>query len=104
MYQQDPTYIYQDNQAAIKVLENRRSLSSRTRHIDLNILTARNKIEGRLVKPIYKHTASIIADLGTKAPPDTQIVALRDMMNGYGLVKKNLPNYPLPPMVVQPWK
>ena len=79
-------------------------MSTRTRHIDLNVLAARNKIEDRLVKPVYKHTASMIADLGTKALPDAQFVALRDMMNGYGLVKKHMQNYPLPPMVVQPWK
>ena len=103
MYQQAPTAVYQDNQATIKVLENRGSLSSRTRHIDLDTLAARNMVEDQLVKPVYKCTAQMVADFGTKALPEEQFKLFRDIVNGYGLVKHHMPDVKVPSMVVDPW-
>ena len=103
MYQQAPATVYQDNQATIKVLENRGSLSARTRHIDLDTLAARNMVEDQLVKPVYKCTAQMVADFGTKALPEEQFKLFRDIVNGYGLVKHHMPDVKVPSMVVDPW-
>ena len=95
--------VYQDNQATIKVLENRGGLSSRTWHIDLDTLAARNMVEDQLVKPVYKCTAQMVADFGTKALPEEQFKLFRDIVNGYGLVKHHMPDVKVPSMVVGPW-
>ena len=103
MYQQAPSRIYQDNEANIKVLENRGSLSSKTRHIEMNVLSARNKVEDQLVKPVYKFTGRMAADFGTKGLPDEAFKICRDVINGYGLVKKWHPDRKIPGMVIDPW-
>ena len=104
MYQNDPTVICQDNEAAIKVLENRGSLSSKTKHIDMNVLSSRNSIEDRKVRPVFKSTKSMVADIGTKSLTEVQFCMLRDTMNGYGLVKHNKPDVCIPSDVIDPWK
>ena len=104
MYQEDPTVIYQDNEAAIKVLENRGSLSSKAKHIDMNVLASRNSIEDRKIKPVFKSTKSMVADIGTKSLTEIQFCMLRDTMNGYGLVKHHKPHVRIPSDVVDPWK
>jgi hypothetical protein len=38
----------------------------------------------------------MIADIGTKALPEATFVRLRDMMNGYALVKAKYPELQLP--------
>jgi len=103
-YQEEPTVIYQDNQAAIQIAMNRGSLSSRSKHMDLKVLQARNKIEDRKCVPKYKHTSRLAADIGTKALPEATFCLLRDINNGYGLVKRHFPDREVPEMVVDPWK
>ena len=97
--QSKATVIYQDNEAAIQIALNRGSLSKQSRHMERQILTARNKVEDHQIKPVYVTTEEMIADIGTKALPDKQFAYLRDKMNGYALVKLNHPNYKLPPYV-----
>jgi hypothetical protein len=99
MHQVSPTVIYQDNEAAVKIETNRGSLSSRSKHIDLKVLSARNKVEDQCVVPVLEHTSRMIADIGTKALPDGQFEFLRDEMNGYSLVKSKHPLYKLPSYV-----
>ena len=41
----------------------------------------------------------MLADIGTKALPDAQFAFLRDLINGYSLVKQHHPKYPMPPYV-----
>jgi hypothetical protein len=36
------------------------------------------------------------ADIGTKALPDRQFAYLRDLMNGYAMIKVHHPSYPVP--------
>ena len=103
-YQEEPTVIYQDNQAAIQIAMNRGSLSSRSKHMDLKVLQARNKIEDRKCVPKYKHTSRLAADIGTKALPEATFCLLRDINNGHGLVKRHFPDREVPEMVVDPWK
>jgi hypothetical protein len=103
LMQEQATTIYQDNEAAIQIALNRGALSKQSRHIDRRILTSRNKIEDGEVVPKYCLTAKMLADIGTKALPDAQFAYLRDMINGYSLVQKHHPSYPLPPYVSK-WK
>ena len=98
--QKKATTIYQDNEASIQVMVNRGSLSKQSRHIDRKILTSRNKIEDGEVMPKYIRTEDMLADIGTKALPDKQFIYLRDQLNGYALVKKHHPSYPVPSYVM----
>jgi hypothetical protein len=98
--QEKATTIYQDNEASIQVMVNRGSLSKQSRHIDRKILTSRNKIEDGEVMPKYIRTEDMLADIGTKALPDKQFIYLRDQLNGYALVKRHHPSYPVPSYVM----
>jgi hypothetical protein len=99
--QEQATTIYQDNEAAIQIALNRGALSKQSRHIERRILTARNKIEDGAVMPKHCVTGKMLADLGTKALPDSQFPYLRDHINGYTLVAMNHPSYPLPAYVTR---
>jgi hypothetical protein len=79
------TTIYQDNQAAIQIANNRGSLAKKTRAMDMRTLTVRNKIEDMKVIPMYCETARMLADIGTKALEPAQFELLRDAMTGYGM-------------------
>ncbi len=103
LVQEQATTIYQDNEAAIQIALNRGQLSKQSRHIDRRVLTARNKIEDGEVFPKYCVTATMLADIGTKALSDLQFAYLRDLINGYSLVQKHHPSYPLPSYVSK-WK
>ena len=81
--QMGPTYLYQDNQAAIQIAMNRGSLSRKTRGTDLRVLTLRNKVEDLKVVPIYLNTVDMLADIGTKALDPKVFCRLRDMLCGY---------------------
>ncbi len=97
--QERATTIYQDNEASIQVMVNRGSLSKQSRHVERRILTARSKIEDGEIMPKYLRTEEMVADIGTKALPDKQFVYLRDLLNGYALVKQHHPTYILPDYV-----
>jgi hypothetical protein len=101
--QEEATVIYQDNEAAIQIALNRGALSKQSRHIERRVLSARNKIEDGAVFPKFCVTARMLADIGTKALSDVQFAYLRDLINGYSLVMKHHPSYPLPPYVSK-WK
>jgi hypothetical protein len=99
LQQEQATPIYQDNEAAIHIALNRGALSKQSRHIDRRVLASRNKVEDGEVMPKYCVTARMLADIGTKALPDAQFAFLRDLINGYALVARNHPTYPLPAYV-----
>jgi hypothetical protein len=99
--QDKATKIYQDNEACIQVMKNRGSLSKLSRHLGRRILTARNMIEDGETFPEYIITDEMLADIGTKAFVDKQFAFLRDQMNGYALVKKHHPSYPMPSFVME---
>jgi hypothetical protein len=82
--QTDPTVIYQDNQAAIHISNNRGALAKKTRAMDMRTLAVRNKVEDMKVIPVYIETARMLADIGTKALEPTRFEVLRDAMTGYG--------------------
>jgi hypothetical protein len=85
LIQTEPTTIYQDNQAAIQIANNRGALAKKTRAMEMRTLTVRNKIEDMKVVPVYCETAQMLADIGTKALDPARFELLRDAMTGYGL-------------------
>ena len=80
-----PTKIFQDNQAAIQISNNRGALKKKTRAMDMRTLAVRNKVEDMKVVPVYCETARMLADIGTKALEPAQFELLRDAMTGYDL-------------------
>ena len=99
MFQESPTVIYEDNESTEKIMNNRGSLGVTSRAMDLEVLTSRNRIEDQQVKTARKATQDMCADIGTKALPYNPFVRLRDVMNGYSLVKAAYPNKELPSCV-----
>jgi len=85
--QREPTIIYQDNQAAIQIANNRGALAKKTRAMDMRTLAVRNKVEDMKVIPIYCETLMMLADIGTKALDPTWFEILRDAMTGYSLLE-----------------
>ena len=55
--------------------------------MDLRVYYLRQKVEDDEVALKWCETTKMIADLGTKLLPEDQFVFLRDLMNGYALVK-----------------
>ena len=99
VYQEAPTMIYQDNESAEKIVNNRGSLGVTSRAMDMDILTSRNRIEDQQVSTKWKGTKDLLADLGTKALALNPFARLRDSMNGYLLVKAAYPNKAMPSCV-----
>jgi hypothetical protein len=85
--QLDPTIIFQDNQAAIQIANNRGALAKKTRAMDMRTLAVRNKIEDMKVVPVYCETTKMLADIGTKALDPMRFEILRDTMTGYALLE-----------------
>jgi hypothetical protein len=85
--QMEPTIIYQDNQAAIQIANNRGALAKKTRAMEMRTLTIRNKIEDMKVIPLYCETLKMLADLGTKALDPARFEILRDAITGYGVLE-----------------
>jgi hypothetical protein len=88
--QLDPTIIYQDNQAAIQIANNRSALAKKTRAMEMRTLTVRNKVEDMKVVPVYCETSQMLADIGTKALEPHRFEILRDIMTGYALVEAKM--------------
>jgi len=84
-FQEEPTVLYQDNQPAIKIANNRGSLARKSKAMDIRVFGIRNRIEDRAVRTQYLTTLEMVADLGTKALDNKTFVYLRDLMNGYAL-------------------
>jgi hypothetical protein len=82
-----PTTIYQDNQAAIQISNNRGALAKKTRAMDMRTLAVRNKVEDMKIVPVYCETAKMLADIGTKALDPNRFEILRDLMTGYGVLE-----------------
>jgi hypothetical protein len=83
--QLNPTIIFQDNQAAIHIANNRGALAKKTRAMDMRTLAVRNKVEDMKVVPVYVETVNMLADIGTKALEPARFEILRDWMTGYGV-------------------
>jgi hypothetical protein len=99
MFQDSPSVIYQDNESAIRIANNRGSLGQTSRAMDLRTLATRNRIEDHEIRTSFKRTDKMVADMGTKALPETPFTRFRDIMNGYALVASAYPDKTLPAMV-----
>lgn len=99
MCQQNATVIYQDNESAIRIANNRGSLGVTSRSLDLDTLTIRNRVEDQDVATKKRRTDWMVADMGTKALPETPFTMFRDVMNGYSLVAAAYPDKVLPSMI-----
>jgi hypothetical protein len=97
--QRRPTLIFQDNESAIKIVNNRGSLGISSRALDLRTLSCRNRVEDHEVETEYKRTNLMMADMGTKALPENPFVMFRDTMNGHALVRAAYPDLEMSPLV-----
>jgi hypothetical protein len=88
----NPTVIYQDNRPAIDIANNNRQMSESTKHMDVRVFKVRERIEDQEVYLKFLGTCEMIADIGTKALGARQFTFLRDMMNGYAIVRARYPD------------
>ena len=99
MHQQRPTVVYQDNESACKIANNRGSLGVTSRSMDLGTLTVRNMVEDHVIQTKWRSTTTMVGDMGTKALSEGLFTLFRDVMNGYALVRAAYPNKVLPDLV-----
>ena len=96
----DPTILYQHNQPAIEIANNNRQMSDSTKHMDIRVFKIRERIEDQEVYLKYCRTLEMLSDIGTKALGAKQFVYLRDLMNGYALVRARFPESVMACMVI----
>jgi hypothetical protein len=65
----------------------RQSRQQKEKYMDIRVFKIREWILDRHIKLRYCKTLSMIADLGTKSSSTKQFIFLRDVMNGYALVR-----------------
>ena len=98
---QGPTVMYEDNQPAIAVLEGNRNLTSKTKHMDIRVWKMRERLDDQLVVLHFCSTTEMYADIGTKALGVKAFEYLRDLQNGYALVRLRYRDYEMPVMVIE---
>ena len=86
-YQEEPTVLYQDCKPAMSVAENRGSLAKKSKALDIRVFGIRNRLEDQHLELKYISTVEMVADLGTKNLGPVRFKFLRDIMNGYALVR-----------------
>jgi hypothetical protein len=89
----EPTVIYQDNRPAIDIANNNRNMSESTKHMDVRVFKVRERIEDQDVYLEYVRTCGMLADICTKALGARQFTFLRDLMNGYAIVRARYPDF-----------
>ena len=73
----------QDNTSTIKLAENGRSNSDRTKHIQVRYFFVKQYLDENVMKISHCPTKEMIADVLTKPIQGEQFKALRDMLLGY---------------------
>jgi hypothetical protein len=100
---EEPTVLHQDNQAAIQVAEgfstSGSSSGSKARHLMIRVAKLAEYITDKEITLKYCRTVQMLADLGTKFHPVKTFEFLRDMSNGYALVKLRNDGYIIPDLV-----
>ena len=79
-YKVGPATVYEDNQSAIKLAENGRSNSSRTRHIAIRYFFISDRIASGEIKVEYLSTTDMIADILTKPLQGALFRRLRSLL------------------------
>ena len=97
---QGPTVMYEDNQPAIAVAEGERNLASKTKHMDIRTWKLKERIDDQEIILHFCGTVDMLADIGTKALGVKPFEYLRDLMNGYALVRLRHRGIDLPILVV----
>ena len=100
LFQNEPTLIYQDNTPAIQVAENKGILSKASKALQVRVYALRNRIEDQEVMLKYCNTLQMAADLGTKLFSVRRFKYLRDLVNGYALVRASGRSIDLPVAVI----
>ena len=75
--------IHQDNQAAIRLAQNGRSTSNRTRHIKIRYFFLKQFIDSGEMQVVYCPTDKMVADILTKPLQGEHFEAGRDYLLGY---------------------
>jgi hypothetical protein len=81
-YDRQPVILYQDNQAAIKLMTKGKSTNDNTRHIRLRYFFVSDKIAKGEVELSFKPTESMIADILTKPLQGAKFLQMRDQLLG----------------------
>lgn len=82
-YDVGPATVYQDNQSTIKLVENGRSNSGRTRHIAIRYFFVANRIQTGEIQVEYMATGDMIADILTKPLQGSLFRKLRALLMGW---------------------
>ena len=82
-YDVGPATIYQDNQSTIKLVENGKSNSGRTRHIAIRYFFVADRIQTGEIKVEYMCTGDMIADILTKPLQGSLFRRLRALLMGW---------------------
>lgn len=97
---QGPTTMYEDNQPAIAVAEGNRNLASKTKHMDIRVWKLRERIDDHEIVLQFCSTHDMLADIGTKALGVCTFEYLRDLCNGYAIVRLRYKDYKMPLLCV----
>ena len=73
----------QDNTSTIKLAENGKSNSDRTKHINVRFFFVKQYLDDKVMKITHCPTKEMIADILTKPLQGEQFRVLRDMLLGY---------------------
>ena len=76
--------LHQDNMSTIRMLENGKSTSQRTRHINVSYFFMKERIDDKEVVVKYTKTSDMIADILTKPLQGTLFINLRKRLLSAG--------------------
>ena len=79
-YQDRSAIIFQDNKSTIQLINNGRSNSERTRHINIRYFFLHDRVKEKEINIIYKPTNDMLADMLTKPLQGEQFRAFRDKL------------------------
>jgi hypothetical protein len=79
-YDMGPATLYQDNLSTMKLIENGRSNSERTRHINIRYFFVKDRVDGKEVRLQYMPTDDMIADILTKPLQGSKLRELRALL------------------------
>jgi hypothetical protein len=79
-YDMGPATLYQDNLSTIKLIENGRSNSERTHHINIRYFFVKDRVDGKEVRLQYMSTDDMIADILTKPLQGSKFRELRALL------------------------
>lgn len=79
-YKMKPAIIYQDNKSTIQLMNNGRSNSEKTRHVNIRYFFLTDRIKMKEIEIEYKSTKEMLADVLTKPLQGEQFRTLRNLL------------------------